>query len=95
MKFIHKKIPEDINITKRHPLSNLAHLLGMVIIIGVIGFVLLGVTADLISRWISPEMEAKIGNSLLTMVSDNEIKDDKRIKYLTELIYSLPKKDEE
>jgi predicted Zn-dependent protease len=95
MKFIPKKIAEGINITKRHPLSNLAHLLGMVIIIGVIGFVLLGVTADLLSRWISPDMEDKIGNTLLTMVADNEIQDEKRIKYLTELIYSLPKKDEE
>lgn len=95
MKFIPKKIPEDINITKRHPLSNLAHLLGMVIIIGVIGFMLLGVAANLASRWISPEMENKIGNRLFDMVAENEIKDEKRIKYLTELIYSLPKKDEQ
>ncbi len=95
MKFIPKKIPEGINITKHHPLSNLAHLLGMVIIISVIGFVLLGVTADLLSRWISPEMENKIGNRLLTIVAENEIKDEKHIKYLTELIYSLPKEGEQ
>lgn len=94
MKFIPKKIPEHINITKRHPLHNLAHLLAIVIIIGVIGFVLLGVAADLLSRWISPEMENKIGDTLFNVVAENEIKDDKRIKYLTELIYSLPKQDE-
>jgi len=94
MKYIAKKVPENINVTPHHPLANFAYLLGTVLIVSILIFVLLGLIADGLTNRISPETEKKIGQMLLNSISFQEIQNDKRIQYLEELLYTLPINDE-
>jgi len=94
MKYVAKEIPEGINVTPHHPLVNFAYLLGTVVIASVLIFVTLGFIAEWLTTRISPETEHKIGQMLLHVIEDEEIQDDRRIEYLEELLYSLPKSGE-
>ncbi len=94
MKYVPKEIPEGINVTPRHPLIDFAYLLGTVLIASVLIFVTLGFVAEWLTTRISPETERKMGQMLIQVIEDEEIQDDRRIKYLEELLNSLPKQGE-
>ncbi len=61
-----KEIPEGINVTSVHPLVNFAYLLGTVVVFSALVYLGLGVIADQLVTRMSPKMEAKIGQQLLS-----------------------------
>ncbi len=63
-----QELPEDINVTPVHPLVNFAYLLGTVVVFSVVVYLILGAIATQLVTRISPEMETKIGQQLLTTV---------------------------
>ncbi|ELS03501.1 Peptidase family M48 [Xenococcus sp. PCC 7305] len=65
-----KEIPEDINVTPVHPLVNFAYLLGTVVIVSGLVYVVLGAIATQLAIRISPETEMKIGQQLISSMSD-------------------------
>ena len=65
-----KEIPEGINVTSVPPLVNFAYLLSTVVIFSALVYLGLGAIADRLVTRISPEMEAKIGQQLLSTVPD-------------------------
>lgn len=65
-----KEIPEEVNVTSVHLLVNFAYLLGTVVIFSALVYLGLGAIADQLVTRMSPEMEAKIGQQLLSTVPD-------------------------
>ena len=63
-----KEIPEGINVTSVHPLVNFAYLLGTVVVFSALVYLGLGAIATQLVTRMSPEMEAKIGQQLLSTV---------------------------
>ncbi len=63
-----KEIPEGINVTSVHPLVNFAYLLGTVVVFSALVYLGLGAIADQLVTRMSPKMEAKIGQQLLSTV---------------------------
>ena len=85
-----KEIPEDVNVTPVHPLVNFAYLLATVIVFSVLIYLGLGVIATQLVIHISPEMEAKIGQQLLSTVPNTSTKLDSQYQqYLESLLSSL------
>ena len=83
-----KELPEDINVTPIHPLANLAHLLATVVIASTIVYFSLGAIATQLAVRISPELETKIGNQLLSSVPKAEF-DSQQQRYLQSLLASI------
>ncbi len=94
MKFVPKEITEEVNVTPVHPLVNLAYLLGTVTLVGIAIYVGLGLIAGQLVKRIGPEMEEKIGASLVNSLFDSPSiervdADDRRLDYLQDLTISL------
>lgn len=93
MKYTPKEITEEVNVTKVHPLVNFAYLLGTVVGFTLLVYLGLGIAADFLVPRISNKTEKQIGDLLAPAVTAQlnatEIKDDKRIEYLEDLIVSL------
>jgi predicted Zn-dependent protease len=87
-KYIPKEIPEGINVSSRHPLLNLAYLVGTVVLASILIFVVLGFIASLLATRVSPETESKIAD-MLVLPLDKETRDEKRTQYLENLLNSL------
>ncbi len=89
-----KEIPEDINVTSVHPLINFAYLLGTVAVVSTLIYVVLGAIATQLATRISPEMEAKIGQQLVSDLAKKDKKvDAKQQQYLDSLLADLQKSD--
>jgi predicted Zn-dependent protease len=87
-----QELPEDINVTPVHPLVNFAYLLGTVVVFSVVVYLILGAIATQLVTRISPEMETKIGQQLLTTVPITATKSNlKQRQYLQSLLTSLDK----
>lgn len=87
-----KEIPEDINVTQVHPLINFAYLLGTVVVFSVLIYVILGAIATQLVTHISPEMEAKIGQQLMSsIIKDDEEVNTRQQQYLDSLLAELQK----
>ena len=85
-----KEIPEGVNVTSVHPLVNFAYLLGTVIVFSALVYLGLGAIADQLVIRISPEMETKIGQQLLSTVPDISTESHvKQKQYLEGLLHSL------
>ena len=85
-----KEMPEDVNVTPVHPLINFAYLLGTVVVASTVIYVALGAIATQLATRISPEMEAKIGQNLVSGIKEEETEAYPRQKqYLADLLASL------
>ncbi len=93
MKYTPKEIPEEVNVTKVHPLVNFAYLLGTVVGFTLLVYFGLGIAANFLVPRISNKREKQIGDLLAPAVTNQlnakEIEDDKRIEYIEDLIESL------
>jgi len=90
MKYVPKELQENVNVTPEHPLVNFAYLLSTVVIASLLIFMILGFIAEWLTTRMSPKLETEIGQMLISVVEEQEIQEDKRIKYLEELLNSLP-----
>ena len=89
-----KEIPEDVNVTPIHPLVNFAYLLGTVLVVSTLIYLGLGAIATQLATRISPEMEAKIGQHLVSDMAEKAEKiDSKQQQYLDDLLAELEKSD--
>ena len=83
-----KEIPEHINVSRVHPLVNFASLVGTVMVASAVIYWSLGwVAAQLVTR-ISPEMEVKIGQQLISTIETTSAQ-PQQLNYLEELLTSL------
>ena len=92
MKYTPKEIPEEVNVTKVHPLVNFGYLLGTVIVATLAVYFGVGLAANWLATRISPETEAHIGHYLAPSIQrqfGKPIADDDRLQYLGELLVSL------
>lgn len=89
-----KAIPEGVNVTSVHPLVNFAYLLGTVIVVSALIYFGLEVVATQLVTRISPEMETKIGQQLLSTVPTLSTKSDsQQLRYLENLLSFLQTSD--
>ena len=89
-----KEIPEGTNVTPIHPLVNFAYLLGTVVVFSVLIYLGLGVVATQLVTRISPEMEAKIGQRLLSTMNTTSTKTySRQQQYLESLLTSVQRTD--
>jgi predicted Zn-dependent protease len=93
MEYKPKEIKEEVNISRVHPLTNLAQLLGMVIGVSTAIYIALGFAVDLVIPRVPIETEKAIGDASIAsayLVLDGKpIEDDPRISHLQELLGSL------
>ena len=91
IKYVAKELPitENVNVTRRHPLTNFIYLLSSVVIISGIIFIMLGYTASWLVTKISPDNEKRVGDLLYNIIAETEIIDDRRIYYLDELLHDM------
>ena len=92
MEYQPKEIPEgvNVNVTSVHPLVNFAYLLGTVVAFSVLVYLGLGAIADQLVTRMSPKMEAKIGQQLLSTVPNIATESHtKQKQYLEDLLNSL------
>ena len=96
MKYIPKEISEEVNVTRIHPLVNLGHLVITVVGICCLVYFGLGLVADQIAIRIDSKTESKIGAKLLPMgLKNQEINDDPRLPYISKLVKSLYRSEED
>lgn len=85
-----KEIPEGTNVTSVHPLVNFAYLLGTVVVFSAVIYLSLGVVATQLVTRISPKMEAKIGQQLLSTLNTTSAQTySPQRQYLESLLTSL------
>ncbi|MEA5470562.1 M48 family metallopeptidase [Spirulina sp. 06S082] len=88
-----KEITEEVNISKIHPLTNLAQLLGTVVGVSLAIYIALGLAVDAIVPRIPIETEKAIGDSSIAsaylLLGGTPIENDPRISHLQELLDSL------
>lgn len=93
MKYKPKEIKEEVNISKVHPLANLAQLLGMVIGVSVAMYIALGFAVDIVIPRVPAETEKAIGDASITsayvVLQGERIEEDPRLSHLQELLDSL------
>ncbi|MBC6419256.1 MAG: M48 family metalloprotease [Prochloron sp. SP5CPC1] len=88
MKYTPKEITEEVNVTKVHPLVNLASLLGTTIVVSAAIYLGLGFVAGQLATRMDPETEIKIGQSLFpTGISHRE--HSQQLEYVEGLLGSL------
>lgn len=87
-----KEIPEGVNVTAVHPLVNFAYLLGTVVLVSGLIYLGLGVIATQLVTRISPEMETKIGQQLLSTIPNiSKQSNAKQQEYLESLLTFVQK----
>ena len=92
MEYKPKEITEGINVTPIHPLVNFIYLLVTVMVFSSLVYLGLGIIATQLVTHISPEMEIKIGQQLISRVSNTSSKSNfPQQQYLTSLLTSLAK----
>lgn len=69
-----KEMPEEINVTPVHPLVNFAHLLGTVVVVSALVYFVLGAIATQLVTRISPKLETKIGQQILSTIPTTSTK---------------------
>lgn len=85
-----KEMPEDINVTPIHPLVNFAHLLLTVVVVSALIYLSLGAIATVLVTRISPGMEMKIGQQILSTVPTVSTPENlKQRQYLQGLLTSV------
>ena len=85
-----KEIPEGTNVTLVHPLVNFTYLLGTVVVFSAVIYLSLGVIATQLVTRISPKMEAKIGQQLLSTLNTTSAQTHSpQRQYLKSLLTSL------
>lgn len=85
-----KEIPEEVNVTPIHPLVNFAYLVGTVVVFSALVYLGLGVVAAQLVTRMSPEMEMKIGQKLLsTIPTKSQDLHPQQKQYLEDLLTSL------
>ncbi|MEM9540574.1 MAG: M48 family metallopeptidase [Cyanobacteria bacterium P01_E01_bin.42] len=93
MEYKPKEIKEEVNVSKIHPLANLAQLLGTVIGVSVAIYIALGFSVDLVVPRIPAETEKAIGDASLAsayiVLQGEPIEEDPRLSHLQELLDSL------
>ena len=89
-----KEIPEGINVTDVHPLVNFAYLLGTVVVVSGLVYLGLGIIATQLVSHISPEMETKIGQQLLSTIPNISTESNSQEQEYLESLLTLVQKPE-
>ncbi len=88
MKFTPKHIDENLNVSKTHPLAELAWLVGGMLLLALVFYLVLGVTADLAVAKIPIKAEAWLGEHFVDSFEANE---DEALRHrLQRLLDNLP-----
>ncbi len=88
MKFTPKHIDENVNVSKTHPLAELAWLVGGMLLLALVFYLVLGVTADLAVAKIPIKAEAWLGEHFVDSFEANE--DEPLRRRLQTLLDNLP-----
>ena len=72
MKFTPKHIDENVNVSKTHPLVELAWLVGGMLLLALVFYLVLGVTADLAVAKIPIKAEVWLGEHFVDSFEANE-----------------------
>ena len=62
---------EGVNVTPEHPLKDVAHLLATACLVGLVVVFVLGLVVDVAVRYVSPEREARIFDSLGSAIAEH------------------------
>ena len=88
MKFTPKYIDENVNVSKTHPLAELAWLVGGMLLLALVFYLVLGVTADLAVAKIPIKAEVWLGEYFVDSFEANE--DEALRRRLQTLLDNLP-----
>ena len=88
MKFTPKHIDENVNVSKTHPLAELAWLVGGMLLLALVFYLVLGVTADLAVAKIPIKAEVWLGEYFVDSFEANE--DEALRRRLQPLLDNLP-----
>ena len=88
MKFTPKHIDENVNVSKTHPLAELAWLVGGMLLLALVFYLALGVTADLAVAKIPIKAEVWLGEHFVDSFEANE--DEPLRRRLQRLLDNLP-----
>ncbi len=88
MKFTPKHIDENVNVSKTHPLAELAWLVGGLLLLALVFYLVLGVTADLAVAKIPIKAEVWLGEYFVDSFEANE--DEALRRRLQPLLDNLP-----
>jgi predicted Zn-dependent protease len=88
VKFTPKHIDENLNVSKTHPLAELAWLVGGMLLLALVFYLVLGVTADLAVAKIPIKAEAWLGEHFVESFEANE--DEALRRRLQRLLDNLP-----
>ena len=88
MKFTPKHIDENVNVSKTHPLAELAWLVGGMLLLALVFYLVLGVTADLAVAKIPIKAEVWLGEYFVDSFEANE--DEALRRRLQTLLDNLP-----
>lgn len=88
MKFTPKYIDENVNVSKTHPLAELAWLVGGMLLLALVFYLVLGVTADLAVAKIPIKAEVWLGEYFVDSFEANE--DEALRRRLQPLLDNLP-----
>lgn len=88
MKFTPKHIDENVNVSKTHPLAELAWLVGGMLLLALVFYLVLGVTADLAVAKIPIKAEVWLGEHFVDSFEANE--DEPLRRRLQRLLDNLP-----
>ncbi|HKJ29567.1 MAG: M48 family metallopeptidase [Desulfuromonadales bacterium] len=88
MKFTPKHIDENVNVSKTHPLAELAWLVGGMLLLALVFYLALGVTADLAVAKIPIKAEVWLGEHFVDSFEANE--DEPLRRRLQTLLDNLP-----
>ncbi|MDG5468284.1 M48 family metallopeptidase [Deltaproteobacteria bacterium IMCC39524] len=88
MKFTPKHIDENLNVSKTHPLAELAWLVGGMLLLALVFYLVLGVTADLAVAKIPIKAEVWLGEPFVDSFEANE--DEALRRRLQRLLDNLP-----
>ena len=88
MKFTPKHIDENLNFSKTHPLAELAWLVGGMLLLALVYYLVLGVTADLAVAKIPIKAEVWLGEHFVDSFEANE--DEALRRRLQRLLDNLP-----
>ena len=88
MKFTPKYIDENVNVSKTHPLAELAWLVGGMLLLALVFYLILGVTADLAVAKIPIKAEVWLGEYFVDSFEANE--DEALRRRLQTLLDNLP-----
>lgn len=86
MSYTPKEVPEN-NVTPIHPLINFLYLIGVVVTFGALAYWILGAIASLLVTQMSPQMEQRIGQQLVSTLETSEPEQQEYLENLLETLY--------